>query len=171
MNALQFLADENVAGVARWLRFLGFDTEVAQGWPDSQVASYAKETKRILVTRDVELATQYHDTPVILIETDALKEQLRTILSRLPEIDSCHWFSLCAECNHPLQRIERDELLTNPRVPEAIKSGDVADQCGWSCTICGRIYWKGSHYRRTYAFLQDLSRDIQKQPGYRSPCI
>ena len=48
--------DENLRGLARWLRFLGFDTALALGERDEDLLAHAQAEGRILYTRDRALA-------------------------------------------------------------------------------------------------------------------
>ena len=152
----QFLVDENVSGMTKWLRFLGFDTVTARGWSDIQVAEHANSRGRILITRDRELAESMNNEAVIHVNSDSLVDQLLTVLKKVGVTDHSLWFQRCGICNTPLRLLSEQELQTDDRFPRWIKDGDRASPRAWSCEDCGRAYWKGSHYDRTYRFLEQL---------------
>ena len=53
--APRFLADAHLGGLARRLRLLGFDTELARDAPDRSLAGLADDDGRIVLSRDREL--------------------------------------------------------------------------------------------------------------------
>ena len=51
----QFIADAMLGRLARWLRFLGFDTLYYPDIPDSDLVRIAREQNRYILTRDSRL--------------------------------------------------------------------------------------------------------------------
>jgi uncharacterized protein len=164
-NKPQFLVDENLAGMARWLRYLGFDTVCAKGWSDIKVAEHARTKGRILLTRDRELASAMKNEAVILIATDSLAEQLIHVLNKVGKTEPGQWFQLCTLCNEPLRELFEPELQAEATIPDWVKAQVSEDPRAWRCEKCERAYWKGSHYERTYRFLDDLQREISILAG------
>lgn len=159
------LLDENVAGLAKWLRFLGFDTEItSQEAPDELVLRKAIAEKRILITRDQDLIKSAPSDVVLAIDSDFFEDQVLKCLSRLGAPDSKHWFSLCTICNVKLKTMTDEEIQSNPLIPKFVKeSHDPEVKCAWECAKCERIYWKGSHFERTRAILEQLAGKIEKK--------
>lgn len=129
------LLDENIRGLTRWLRFLGFDTLVAQGEGDSMLLARASAEHRVFFTRDRELARR----GAVLVPGNTTPAQLTATLSRLGWPPEREWFSRCTLCNCPLREL-----------PE------VAGEPYRRCDECGRVYWRGSHFERARAFLRGI---------------
>lgn len=156
-RTIRLLVDENVAGLARWFRFLGIDTRVAEaGTADDEVYRLARDEERLLVTRDGELARRLPDQAVQLT-TDRVHEQIRAVLARVGVTVPEAWFRLCTSCNVPLRDLPPERVDADARIPSFIReSGDPDIHAGWECRECGRVFWKGSHYHRTREFLRRL---------------
>lgn len=157
-SSIRLLVDENVAGLARWFRFLGIDTRaIAAGTPDDEVIRHATAEQRILITRDCELARRMPEAQAVLLRTDRAVEQVQTVLERVGVTMPKAWFQLCTTCNVPLEDLTPEQIDRDERIPEFVRaSADPEVHAGWSCPSCGRVFWKGSHYVRTKDFLEKL---------------
>ncbi len=140
------LIDENLRGLARWLRFLGFDTKIAEPRSkDSDLLGVAVREKRILFTRDRALSTLGDNTR--LVSSLNTRSQLTEVLKSLQIPARNAWFSRCTLCNRLLREISPTER--DPTVPAGFA-------CYWYCDACGRTYWQGSHFERTKRFLEGV---------------
>jgi uncharacterized protein with PIN domain len=52
---LRFVADAMLGRLARWMRFLGFDTLYYRDISDSRLIRIAREQNRLILTRDTRL--------------------------------------------------------------------------------------------------------------------
>ena len=130
--------DQNLRGLARWLRFLGFDTEVASGGrSDEDLLAQAKAEGRLLITRDRDL---FGRAGVFWLSENTTREQLTRVLAEIGRPDEARWFSRCTVCNEPLHEISREGV-----------PGEFDRY--WRCNACERTYWRGSHYDRAKKFL------------------
>lgn len=148
-----FLVDENLARLAKWLRFFGFDAGLAMGWSDFEVTESALNEKRVLLTMDRDLALK-HPGPKLLISSDELSHQLLAVLQTTGVPSEQDWFTRCVECNFPLRQLQDDEKQRNEFIPCWIK--EKPQMTCWTCDECRRAYWKGSHYERARNFLNGL---------------
>ena len=156
------LVDENLIGLARWLRFFGLDTSLAVGWKDAEVADFARRKNRLLITRDGLLAKSMKPDPVIRVEGDETREQLKAVLRELGVPAEDAWFTRCVRCNKALREVPPDEAAQNPEVPAAFEGS--AGERFWSCDHCHRIYWRGSHFARTKEYLEGVRREVSLPP-------
>ena len=142
MMAYSFLLDGMLGGLARWLRIMGYDTLYYVDKEDDELRTQAKETGRILVTRDSGLYQRAvkNETQAVLIHqeqtTDQLKEIIKTLNLNTEQINT-----RCPRCNGRLEPIAKDKV--REKVPE--ESFKAFDEF-WVCLECGAVYWKGSHW-------------------------
>src|SRR5216117_4113592 len=79
--AMKILCDHMLGSLARWLRFMGYDTAYPEPGPDRMLIERARAEGRVLVTRDKELAGRVPGS--VPVRSDVLEEQIREVASRL----------------------------------------------------------------------------------------
>ena len=147
---MQFIADNMLGKLAKWLRFMGYDTIYPKKPTDDELIQLSQSQDRYLLTRDKELARR-KNLKVIYIQSDQLEAQLKQIKSELHLELSADAFLRCPECNHLIKQI--DKLDVKNKVPKGVF--DRQDQF-WVCTNCNRYYWQGSHYEKIKDKLNSL---------------
>ena len=148
-SAPQFIADVMLGRLARWLRALGYDTLYSSELDDPELARRARAEGRILLTRDVEL-TRRRGLKTLLIEDDDVASQLRQVVRAL-QLSTGAAFSRCLDCNSPLT--DYDRALAQSQVPPYVFATQPRFR---RCDQCGRIYWRGTHWARMQAALEDV---------------
>jgi len=133
---MKFMVDLPLAGLAKWLRFCGFDTTVqrfSQSLPAASPGLY-------LLTRQQALARRRRDDLLILTAPDP-EAQLEEVIHRL-QITRGHlrFLSRCGQCNEILVSIPRDQVLG--LVPEHVFH---TQEQFHQCPKCRQIFWPGSH--------------------------
>ncbi len=145
------LADATVGKLARWLRWLGYDTVYIEGDPDA-VAGRARSTGRVLLTRDQSFIerTGLH---VVLVRSSDLEAQLAQVLADLgwPARDAPQ---RCMACNVPLAARTVDEVQAwvPPYIAETHREFH-------QCPRCKKVYWPGTHWvamRERLAALREI---------------
>jgi uncharacterized protein with PIN domain len=141
-------ADRMLMRLARWLRLLGVDviTDVARS--GAELLKIARVEGRILVTRDKRLRTA---ADVVFVESNAFREQLREVVTRLGLDRRATPFTRCSQCNHLLIPVAR-ELVSRRVPPYVFASHDRFSECEG----CGRIYWPETHPARIRAILNSI---------------
>lgn len=141
----RFLADANVARLARRLRMLGYDTLLAATAPDADLVRIALQEERILLTRDRGLARRRiaYRGPLrlFLLRQDDVEGQLRQVVSALG-LSSQRAFSQCLECKGLLSPRAKEEVAE--RVPPYTFQ---TQEDFMECSACRRVYWRGSHWQ------------------------
>src|SRR5437867_13013531 len=93
---MKLLCDHMLGSLARWLRFMGYDTAYPEPGPERTLVECVRTEDRILLTRDKELAARV--TGAIRIQSDIFDDQIREVAASLPL-----WLvnprSLCSLCN------------------------------------------------------------------------
>lgn len=137
----RFIADEMLIRLARWLRMAGQDVSRSpEGAGDSDLIEVALKEERTLLTRDRVLSQRCEKAGAgcLLIRSSDLDAQLSEF--------SAAGFSLephperCTLCNGPLE-----EAVGPEKADDA--AGSEEGSIHWRCQRCGKIYWRGSHWR------------------------
>jgi uncharacterized protein with PIN domain len=145
---MKLLCDHMLGSLARWLRFIGYDTAYPEPGPDRTLIERVRSEDRILLTRDKELAARV--TGAVQIRSDILEEQIREVAMALP-LRLVDPLSRCSLCNEILVGASLEEV--KGVVPEGVRS---RHRTFWRCPSCGRIYWRGSHWDKMVAQLDSL---------------
>lgn len=145
---MKLLCDHMLGSLARWLRFMGYDTAYPGPMDDSELIEKAREEGRILVTRDKELAARLPGS--LRVRSDVLEEQIRELAKVLP-LRLVDPLSRCSLCNVLLEPVGTEEVKS--LVPEGVLS---RHQEFWRCGSCGRVYWQGSHWDKMVERLNSL---------------
>lgn len=146
MEALRFITDGMLGKLTRWLRLLGFDVEYANDMEDKKLMATAKEEKRILLTRDLELFQQCtaHEIDAFLVEGRTEAERLACMAKKYGfalNIDVT--VSRCSKCNTSIKSVQKDSVADKLE-PATFRYYDEF----WQCPNCGQIYWKGAHWKK-----------------------
>jgi uncharacterized protein with PIN domain len=143
---MRFVADAHLGGLARLLRMAGFDTIYGNTIQDDEIEALALEAGRIVLTRDRELLKRRGVEFGCYVRPLHSREQLQDVFARYGLAEP---FTLCLQCNAPLRSVPRDAVLE--RLPPAVRA---SQQAFSTCDCCGRVFWKGSHWKRMAAMLQ-----------------
>jgi len=136
-----------VGKLARWLRLLGFDVSYYSKIEDAKLIELAANENRIILTRDHELINKIKKIEslrdkFLLIESERWEEQVEQVLDHFKLKDKIKPNSRCLDCNAELKSLSKDRArnLVPPFVYEQSSSFAL-------CPVCGRIFWKGTHFR------------------------
>jgi uncharacterized protein with PIN domain len=152
-----FITDASLAGLARWLRLLGFDTVVYPEAAGRPMLRLAAREGRIVLTRRRDLLDRQYSGRVELVPAQDVGSQLHHVVAELAlEISPQRMLGICLSCNRKLVAVGREEV--RDRVPPY-----VFETCGDfnRCDGCGKIFWKGTHVRRALQFLENHHIEIK----------
>jgi uncharacterized protein with PIN domain len=124
--------------LAKWLRFMGYDTAYPGPLDDSALIDAAKVEGRILLTRDKELAARCPGA--VRVHSDVLEEQVREVATVLG-LTLLDPLSRCSVCNAVLAPIRLEDV--KDLIPEGVRS---RRQEFWQCPGCRKVYWRGTHW-------------------------
>jgi len=136
--------------LATWLRLLGYDTAYLAHADDHELARVARAEDRVLLTRDVEL-TRRRGMRCVLIESERVSEQLPQVFHTLG-LTAREAFSRCAECNVVLKVVSKESV--RGAVPPYVFHTQERFR---RCPRCQRVYWRGTHWARMLAQIEDLA--------------
>lgn len=145
---MRFLCDHMLGTLAKWLRFLGYDTAYPGPLGDNEVGRMATSEARTLLTRDKELGGRIPGA--VYVESDDPDAQLLQV-ARTFGLTAKDALTLCSVCNVPIEAATREEA--KGRVPEGVHD---RQREFWRCRQCGRFYWAGSHVEHVLAKVREV---------------
>lgn len=152
-NSIRFLVDENLLGLAKKLRMMGFDAASCPGVTDTALLTMANQQERVLLTKDRQFMQRISEGRGYLIKKEVPEDQLIEVMSRFNLKDSENELARCFECNALIEEVEKE--LVRDRVDP--KTFDLY-QNFFMCPQCHRVYWEGSHFIK----LQNKIRSIKE---------
>jgi uncharacterized protein len=134
---MKFLVDIPLGGLAKWLRFCGFDAD-CRGLSAAKLPPPAPDTH--ILTRQEALRPLKRPDLVFITAADpeAQLQQVFHLLQISPR--QIKPLSRCSRCNERLISIPREQA--QGRVPEHVFHHH--DQF-YECPCCHRLFWPGSH--------------------------
>jgi uncharacterized protein with PIN domain len=138
-----FIADAQLARLARLLRFAGYDTLYRNAWEDAALVGLARAEQRSVLSRDRALLMHRDVASGSYVREDDPRLQLRELAARLRLDLTAERPVRCIACNAALRPVAKAEVAERlpPRTREHFEAF-------WSCRGCERIYWRGSHWKR-----------------------
>jgi uncharacterized protein len=152
LREIRFAADVHLGRLAAYLRLVGFDTLYRNDWDDSGLAEIAVQERRVLLTRDRGLLMRAVVTHGYLVRETRPRAQLTEVLERFDLWGALRPLTRCSVCNSLVERVAKHEVA---EVLPARTAQHYEDY--WRCVGCGRLYWKGAHYRSLRALFSPPS--------------
>jgi len=152
---MKFLVDTNVGKLARLLRMMGYDALLFQGHDDGALVRQALAEGRVMLTKDGQVfqrrLVRLGRVKALRIEGEDPFLQLHQVVGAFQLKYDYRPFSLCIECNQPLEPRAKGEVksLVPPFVYEHQEEFH-------QCPACKRLYWRGTHWQHMGRVLRDL---------------
>ncbi|HET8668345.1 MAG TPA: Mut7-C RNAse domain-containing protein [Terriglobales bacterium] len=152
LPAARFVLDIHLGRLATYLRMAGFDTLYRNDYEDEELAELSAREPRILLTADRGLLKRGIVTHGYYVRSRQPREQLLEVFRRYDLLSSVSAFTRCLECNAPLVTTSKNAVLNRlePRTRELYTEFSI-------CTVCNRVYWKGSHYEHMRKVLEAVA--------------
>jgi len=152
INPKAFVADVHLGKLARTLRLLGFDTAYNSDWEDSQIIEQSNSDHRMILTRDKELLKNGTTQWGYWVRATDPDQQIRELFARFQLAGQTNPFSRCMKCNGMLKKTDKNEVKNE--IPPKVRKWH-SDY--WRCVQCGQVYWKGSHFEKLQAKVEELT--------------
>jgi hypothetical protein len=137
----RFAVDKMLGRLATWLRIIGQDATYGVHLCGQALVHHARAEGRTLLTRDRRLLRHPTGVPLLFIESDHFRAQLRQVIAAFQIDPLAHPFTRCARCNEPVLPVAKAEVAE--RVPPYV----LATQPRFvRCPRCNRIYWPATHH-------------------------
>ena len=152
LHDMRFVADAHLGRLASYLRMLGFDTLYKNDYADEDLARLSANEDRILLTRDRGLLMRTAVKRGCYLRATQPARQLIELLQRFDLARAITPFRRCMQCNAVLRPIPK-ETISDRLLPHTRQHFNEF----YNCPQCGRIYWKGSHYRRMHRLIESVT--------------
>ena len=158
----RFMCDEMLGRLCRYLRAAGYDALLAQnGASDAELLRQCRAEGRHFLTQDQLVREHKAARGVALTLPHESLDHLAVLLGEHYHLDwLVHAFTRCLVDNTPLVVAGDTALARAPQ--DALKPGEPL----YCCPVCGRIYWRGSHYKRMHARLTQWQNTKTDLVGY-----
>lgn len=151
---MRFIVDNNVGRLAPWLRALGYDAMFINPVDDDQLLEIARREGRVVLTKDTGILHRRLITSgeieSVRIEGDDWRDQLAQVVTTL-SLQREPSFTRCLECNALLESRSREEARRH--VPAYVHR---TQEAFLTCPVCGRYFWRGTHWQRMQRELAGL---------------
>jgi uncharacterized protein len=149
----KFILDQHLGRLAAYLRMMGFDTLYRNDYHDEELAQVSHDEQRVLLTRDVGLLKRSLVIYGYYVRDTNRHKQLVEITEHYQLLDNAAPFKHCMKCNGLLERVEKAAVVDQLPDSTATYYNDFH-----RCASCQRIYWKGAHYQRMQALIDEIIR-------------
>jgi uncharacterized protein with PIN domain len=150
---MKFIADAMLGRLARWLRFMGFDTLYYPDIDDKMLIKIARRDDRWLLTRDTRLIKIRGLSKYLLLKENDSIEQLKEVMNAF-KLRKNKRVRRCVKCNGILNRIKKKTAIKD-LVPDFVYHNFSRF---YKCNECNKIYWEGSHLK-SFTEMVDLIVD------------
>ena len=150
MNPMpRFLCDEMLGRLCRYLRAAGYDALFsADGLSDGELLRQCHAEGRYFLTQDQLVREHKAARGVALILPHGDLDCIAALLTAYFRLDwLSHAFTRCLLDNTLL--VTADAAAQERAPLDALRE----DEPLYHCPSCGRVYWRGSHYKRMHARL------------------
>jgi len=151
LRTTRFILDVHLGKLVRYLRMLGFDSYYSNDLEDDFIVEKAKQDKRIILTRDLQILKNRKVTHGYYVRSTDPKKQLKEVVKRFDLKKNLDPFSICMDCNGLLQKVPKS-IIEN----ELEKGTREAFDEFYRCRDCNKIYWRGSHFDKMEQLIEDL---------------
>ncbi len=153
LDSIRFVLDIHLGRLAAYLRMAGFDALYPNDYRDEEIAAISAHEHRVLLTSDRGLLKRSTVTYGYYVRSREPRRQLHEVMRRYELLDRTAPFTRCLECNAQLIPAAKQEVweLLPPKTRELHTHF-------LSCSQCGRVFWKGSHYERMQKLLDSVAR-------------
>ena len=152
---MRFAVDKMLGRLATWLRLIGQDATYGPHLSGRTLVRQARSDGRTILTRDHRLLREPQPPPLLFVESDHVREQLRQVVEACA-LDPCaQLFTRCLRCNEPVVAVPKAEL--EHHVPPYVFA---TQERFVRCPRCRRVYWAATHY--------DRAREELRAMGFRA---
>jgi hypothetical protein len=158
LREVRFVVDTHLGRLAGYLRMVGFDALYRNDFADDELARISSHQSRILLTKDRGLLKRSKVTHGYFVREIHPRAQLIEVLRRFDLVGLITPFQRCMRCNGLVIPVPKEDILD--QLPLRTRQEHDAFQ---RCEGCGRVYWRGSHYRRMQQLITQVVEEAQRR--------
>ncbi len=151
LRETRFIAEANIRDIVKYMRALGLDVECDPSLSPREIIRMSNRERRTILTRSRKLLKHRDVTRGIFVRPGPRVQEIRRIIDLLSLRQVILPFSRCLECNGHLAKVARDSVWE--RIPP--KARDRHDDYA-QCSGCNRIYWRGTHFAKIRAVVEEI---------------
>ena len=152
-----FLFDGMLGSLCRKMSLLGFDSKLNPRAETGRFLINADKENRLAVTLSRRKTDRPGRPPLVLLSV-GIFDQITELLLSLEHPPELKPFTRCLECNQPL--LELPSGKARLRVPDYIAK---AFNEFMECPECGRVYWKGTHFKAMSKEVEQIKRRLNEK--------
>jgi len=156
----RFIADGHLGKLTRNLRLLGIDVAYDNQLHDPQLLDVMQSDRRALLTRDRRLLMHRVVIDGYCPRSSEPMTQTVEVVRRFHLSGDLKPFTRCLHCNGLLQQVDKAAVIDQLEPLTRIYYEEFR-----SCTICGRIFWRGSHFSKLEGFLERFQNALESVTG------
>lgn len=157
-GAPTFILDTHLGRLASYLRMMGFDTLYRNDYEDDVLAQISHDEGRILLTRDIGVLKRGIVVYGYFVRHTNPRQRLLEISRRYTLTPYVNAFGRCMACNGDLIMV--DKAAIQAHIPKDTYAYYEDFQ---QCQRCHKIYWKGSHYVKMAAIIEDVLAQVTSE--------
>jgi len=118
---------------------------------DPELVETALAEQRTILTQDRGILKLKKVTHGYLVRSPHVHEQVGEVLTRFDLASRVDPFSRCTQCNGLIKTVDKADVQDElpPKTREYYHEF-------FRCEACGKVYWKGTHFSRMAAEVQEL---------------
>lgn len=147
----KFVLDVHLGTLAKYMRMFGFDTKYQNDFLDKLIIEISLREKRTVLTRDLGILKQKKLTHGYYVRNTKPVKQIEEVIGRFDLKNVIKEFSRCVRCNTVLRPIEKEKVINE--IPPKVR---IAHSEFFYCTVCKKIYWKGTHCDKMKVLIEKM---------------
>jgi uncharacterized protein with PIN domain len=159
METHRFAVDKMLGRLATWLRLIGQDATYGSHLSRRTLVRHARHEGRTILTRDRRLLREAPVPPLVLIESDHVREQLQQVVRTFGLDPFAALLTRCSRCNDPLVSVPKADV-TEQVPPYVLATWEEFMRC----PRCRRIYWSATHPARIHNELRGMGFQAAADP-------
>jgi len=143
-----------LGSLSRWLRICGYETEYMRDTTDDKLLDRGIEGSFVVLTRDRILSREARRRGVeVFLVTGGNDEERLASVAKAFNLMLDPVMARCTLCGGKLVPVSKGDVAEE--VP--VDSLEAYDEF-WRCGGCGKVYWRGSHWKRIVEKVAEASR-------------
>jgi uncharacterized protein with PIN domain len=139
---MEFFLEASLKGLSKWLRFLGYKTEICEDKITKEEIFKHKNKIFLITSPNTAEILEKAGVKYLLLPRESLKAQLSLVINKFnlnPELK----LNICSICGEELIPVKKEEF--KELIPERVYQ--FYNEFNY-CPKCKRLYWQGDHIKR-----------------------